>query len=143
MARARDNRKPVGEETCIKCGGQAEFYQVQKGRYLGHLYRKGCECKVVQNAPPYLQLEWMERMTRTPHPMMANPLVAGTGQFEPVTEQGGAGAVPVVPEPKKKYPIERIQPDEGQGVDPVPGGRRLSLLGVGLLIGSVLITTLS
>jgi len=136
MARARDNRKPVGEEKCLKCGGHAEFYQVQKGRYLGHLYRKGCDCRVIQNAPPYLQLEWLERMTRTPHPMVPHPLTVAAAPVEPVPE-------PVEPEPKEKPEPEPVEPRASIEGNPKQGGKRATLIGVGLLIGSVFVAALS
>ena len=121
MPRAKDNRKPVGTEKCIKCGEEAEFYQVQKGPKMGYLYRKGCDCKADQRTLPYLQLEWLERMQRTPHPMVPHPLTT-------------AGAPPEEPEPKP----EASQPETPGAAEVQPEtGHRGAILGGLILIGGI------
>ena len=112
MPRANDQRKPVGTETCLKCGEQAEFYQVQKGRYQGYLYRKGCDCKADQRVKPYVQLEWLERMQRTPHPMMGHPLTQQPDPGEP-RETPDAEPEPKTPEPSASTEGEPENPKRG------------------------------
>lgn len=132
MPRAKDNRKPVGTETCSKCGFEADFLQVQKGRFTGYLYRKGCECKADQRTLPYLQLEWLERMKRTPNPMMQHPLTV-----QGVTE-------PTEPKPKKTGP-EPVQTPEPEAAEPLATtegnpkteGKAGGFIGLALLVGSV------
>lgn len=122
MPRAKDNRKPVGTETCLKCGEQAEFYQVQKGPKTGYLYRKGCECKADQRTMPYVQLEWLHRMERTPHPMVEHPLKeAGETPEEPA------------PKPETHEPEPRAS-TEGSGETP---NKRGAILGGLILVGGI------
>ena len=138
MPRAKDNRKPVGTETCSKCGFEADFLQVQKGRFTGYLYRKGCECKADQRTLPYLQLEWLERMKRTPHPMMPHPL----------TVQGA----PATPEPKPQKPApEPVQTPEPEAAEPLATtegnqkteGKARGFIGLALLVGSVAVAMMN
>jgi len=97
MPRAKDNRKPIGTETCFKCGEQAEFLQVQRGKRVGELYRKGCECKPNQNAKPFEQLEWFNRMTRTQVDMIPFPYKSGAGVETPEEPEPKAAASPPKP----------------------------------------------
>ena len=129
MPRAKDNRKPVGTEKCVKCGEEAEFYQVQKGRYMGYLYRKGCECKADQRTMPYVQLEWLQRMARTPHPMMPHPLTQWP-------EKGGEeGETPEEPAPKPEtHEPEPRASTEGSGETP---SKRGAILGGLILVGGI------
>lgn len=131
MPRAKDNRKPVGTEDCLKCGNEAEFFQVQRGRYKGYLYRKGCDCKADQRTLPFVQLEWLEKMKRTPHPMMQHPL---TAEPEPVQAKEEPENEP---EPK---PAEPVAKSGGSGE---PETKKSGLIGLGLLVvaGAVAIIT--
>jgi hypothetical protein len=123
MPRATDSRKAIGTETCTKCGEQAEFYQVQRGKKVGHLYRKGCECKAIQNTPPFQQLEWLERMTRTPHPMIPNPYTgAGASELAEGPE----------PKPKSENPPEPVASSEGE-----PESKRGVILGGLILVSGI------
>lgn len=126
MPRAKDNRKPVGTEHCHKCGCEAEFFQVQRGPKLGYLYRKGCDCKADQRTLPYVQLEWLNRMTRTPHPMVQHPLtLEGATPAEPAEKPQ--------PEPVHHEPEPRAS-TEG---NPKTDTKKTGLIGLALLVGSV------
>lgn len=129
MPRAQDNRKPVGTENCTKCGSEAEFFQVQKGRYTGYLYRKGCECKADQRTLPFVQLEWLQRMNRTPHPMMVHPLTVEPQPREPATE----------PAPEKE-PDEPSATGKGSGDTPT---QKVSLFGLAAMAAAVIVATLT
>ena len=122
MPRANDNRKPVGTETCLKCGEEAEFYQVQQGPYLGYLYRKGCECKADQRRKPYVQFEMLERMRRTPHPMMEHPL----------TRQGEHREKPAQSEPEPKPETRTTSEEAGETPN-----HRGAIIGGLILIGGI------
>lgn len=148
MPRAKDNRKPIGTELCSVCGGQAEFYQVQRGKRVGELYRKGCDCKAIQNAPPFQQLEWFNRMRKTPHEMIPFPHKEGGGLQplgEPSSEPergpaalGGIGVEAMEPEAE-----EPREPQAQQGGDRKNESKKTGLIGLVLLVGSVAVATMT
>ena len=126
MPRANDNRKPVGTGTCEKCGeNTAEYFQVQKGKKMGYLYRKCLNCPANQSQRPADQFKFLEAMKRTPHPMIPHPLEGRVGE----------------PEPEEPEPKPAPEPDEPQAPQGVQGttSKTAPMLGVMGLTAAVLI----
>jgi hypothetical protein len=122
MPRATDNRKPVGTGTCEKCGeNTAEFFQVQRGKRLGYLYRKCINHRANQCQTPAQQFEWLDGMKRTVYPMIPHPLQAPAAQpVEPAADH--------VPEPEPKAVPEK---------KPAPVPNRGGFIGFAAMAGAV------
>lgn len=73
MPAAKDGRLPVGREHCDDCDQEAVFYQVQKGKRRGYLYRR-CGCGADQSSGTEKQKRWLSSMTRTDQAMIDHPL---------------------------------------------------------------------
>jgi hypothetical protein len=129
MPRATDNRKAIGTEKCRACGEEAEFYQVQKGRKVGQIYRKGCDCKAIQNAPPFKQLEWFNTMTRTPHEAIPFPYKSGAGVEEPEPLEKTPEETPAKPQASSEgNPEKKASPAGIAGFLIIAGGIVAALL---------------
>ena len=106
--------------TQLTCNTLARFYQVQSGHRTGYLYRR-CECGADQKTGAAVQVNWLQRMARTPEPMIPHPLEAAREQQgEPATE----------PEPKPAQP-----PADGEG-NPKTEQKHTGLIGLGILIAA-------
>lgn len=134
MPRATDNRKPVGTEFCDGCGTTARFYQVQKGNRTGYLYRR-CECGCDQKTGAGIQVKWLERMQRTPEPMIPHPLEAVREQVQEPE------ATP--DEPEQTTEPEAPEPQQQQGVNRKTESKKNGLIGLALLLGSVAVAVMT
>ncbi|NIB44741.1 hypothetical protein HBA55_34495 [Pseudomaricurvus alkylphenolicus] len=97
MPAAKDGRKPVGTAHCTECDSEAAFYQVQKGKRAGYLYKR-CGCGCDQSSGKAKQHRWLAEMTVTgdmlPHPL-AEPKPA-----EPTPEPTEEPAPEPAPNPR-------------------------------------------
>lgn len=124
MARANDNRKPVGTEYCGECGTIARFFQVQKGNRLGYLYRR-CECGADQRSGAAVQLKWLSVMEPTGSDMIPHPM-----QAQVKNEEGESS-------------VESSEPLEVAGVEEKTESKKVGLFGLLILVaaGAVAILT--
>lgn len=101
MARAKDDRKPVGTIGCPDCETTAAFYQVQKGNRAGYLYKR-CGCGADQSVGKAKQQRWLQEMTRTDAPWLPHPLELEQPEtrIEPTPDQGEIKVEPT-PNPGK------------------------------------------
>ena len=120
MARANDNRQPVGKMDCDDCATVAALFQVASGKRKGYLYKR-CACGCDQSSGHAKQRKWLRSMTRTDADMYPHPLADDT-EAEPA------------PEPKQPDPEPAPEPDQEPGGEP---NRGRSFVGLAALVGAV------
>lgn len=130
MARANDNRKPVGTEHCGECGTMARFFQVQRGNRTGYLYRR-CECGADQKTGAAIQVKWLKRMQRTAEPMIPHPF-GKVREPEPTQADPEPTPEPEVPEPRAN--------SEGNPEKETP---KAGMIGLAAMAGAVILAVLT
>lgn len=121
MPKATDNRKPVGTLHCDDCGTVASYYQVQKGKRRGYLYKR-CGCGCDQSSGVEKQRRWLSGMNLTGEPMIDHPLDLQVNQTE--EEEKAASAVNT-----------GVEPESVGTVEPNRGGKKV--VGLLALIGAI------